>query len=100
MDRWRWSRSAIRCWCSLPAARSRKACWRSPRICANAVRRYCSLPRTTSPRRDLPLQRAAHPALDPILAIQSFYVMAAGLAEARGMDPDQPRHLSKVTRTH
>ncbi|WP_237758335.1 hypothetical protein, partial [Pseudomonas aeruginosa] len=25
---------------------------------------------------------------------------AAGLAEARGMDPDQPRHLSKVTRTH
>lgn len=50
--------------------------------------------------RDLPLQRAAHPALDPILAIQSFYVMAAGLAEARGMDPDQPRHLSKVTRTH
>lgn len=32
-----------------PAARSRKACWRSPRICANAVRRYCSLPRTTSP---------------------------------------------------
>ena len=50
--------------------------------------------------RDLPMQRAAHPALDPILAIQSFYVMAAGLAEARGMDPDQPRHLSKVTRTH
>ncbi|NWE13515.1 SIS domain-containing protein [Pseudomonas yamanorum] len=50
--------------------------------------------------RDLTLSRAEHPALDPILAIQSFYVMAAGLAEARGMDPDQPRHLSKVTRTH
>ncbi|MCY1423616.1 Glutamine--fructose-6-phosphate aminotransferase [isomerizing] [compost metagenome] len=51
-------------------------------------------------RRDLTLSRATHPALDPILAIQSFYVMAAGLAQARGMDPDQPRHLSKVTRTH
>ena len=50
--------------------------------------------------RDLTLSRAAHPSLDPILAIQSFYVMAAGLAVARGMDPDQPRHLSKVTRTH
>ncbi|WP_371854644.1 SIS domain-containing protein [Pseudomonas sp. Irchel s3h17] len=50
--------------------------------------------------RDLTLSRAEHPALDPILAIQSFYVMAAGLAQARGMDPDQPRHLSKVTRTH
>ena len=50
--------------------------------------------------RDLTLTCAEHPALDPILAIQSFYVMAAGLAVARGMDPDQPRHLSKVTRTH
>ncbi|MFK3969615.1 SIS domain-containing protein [Pseudomonas sp. NPDC087358] len=50
--------------------------------------------------RDLTLTVADHPALDPILAIQSFYVMAASLAQARGMDPDQPRHLSKVTRTH
>ncbi|NVZ80113.1 iron dicitrate transport regulator FecR, partial [Pseudomonas gingeri] len=50
--------------------------------------------------RDLDLTCAGHPALDPILAIQSFYVMAARLAVARGMDPDQPRHLSKVTRTH
>jgi len=50
--------------------------------------------------RDLTLSQAAHPDLDPILAIQSFYVMAAALAEARGLDPDQPRFLSKVTRTH
>lgn len=50
--------------------------------------------------RDLTLSRAEHPALDPILAIQSFYVMTAGLAQARGMNPDQPPHLSKVTRTH
>ncbi|CAK9891011.1 hypothetical protein PS652_03864 [Pseudomonas fluorescens] len=52
------------------------------------------------PQRNLTLSSAAHPGLDPLLAIMSFYVMAAGLAEARGMDPDQPRHLSKVTRTH
>ncbi|KPW96978.1 MULTISPECIES: SIS domain-containing protein [Pseudomonas] len=50
--------------------------------------------------RDLTLTRAEHPALDPILAIQSFYGMAAHLAVARGLNPDQPRHLSKVTRTH
>ncbi|WP_434574453.1 SIS domain-containing protein [Pseudomonas sp. Z3-6] len=50
--------------------------------------------------RDLTLTRAEHPALDPILAIQSFYRMAANLAVARGLDPDQPRYLSKVTRTH
>ncbi|MDF9616442.1 SIS domain-containing protein [Pseudomonas entomophila] len=49
--------------------------------------------------RDLTLGCAEHPALDPLLAIQSFYIMAAGLAEARGLDPDQPRHLSKVTCT-
>ncbi len=50
-------------------------------------------------QRDLTLPVAATPDLDPILAIQSFYVMAARLAQARGMDPDAPRHLSKVTRT-
>ena len=49
--------------------------------------------------RDLTLPTAATPDLDPIVAIQAFYVMAAQLAAARGMDPDQPRHLSKVTKT-
>ena len=50
--------------------------------------------------RDLTLPVAATPDLDPIVAIQAFYVMAAKLAEARGMDPDRPRHLSKVTKTN
>jgi len=49
---------------------------------------------------DLPLAATAHPALDPIAAIQSFYVMAAALAQARGRNPDTPRHLSKITETH
>ncbi|WP_332848319.1 SIS domain-containing protein [Massilia sp. S19_KUP03_FR1] len=52
------------------------------------------------PERDLTLPVAATPDLDPIVAIQSFYVMAAHLARARGMDPDRPRHLSKVTKTN
>ncbi|MDL2355976.1 MAG: SIS domain-containing protein [Pseudomonadota bacterium] len=50
--------------------------------------------------RDLTLPVAATPDLDPIVAAQAFYVMAAHLAKARGMDPDRPRHLSKVTRTN
>ncbi len=50
--------------------------------------------------RDLTLPVAATPDLDPIVAIQSFYVMAAHLSKARGMDPDRPRHLSKVTKTN
>lgn len=50
--------------------------------------------------RDLTLPLAASPDLDPIVAIQAFYVMAAQLAAARGHDPDRPRHLSKITRTN
>ncbi len=47
----------------------------------------------------LPLVSAAAPELDPLCAIQSFYVLAEALARARGRDPDAPPHLSKVTRT-
>lgn len=50
--------------------------------------------------RNLTLPVAATPDLDPIAAIQAFYVMAAHLSIARGLDPDKPRHLSKVTKTN
>jgi glucosamine--fructose-6-phosphate aminotransferase (isomerizing) len=38
--------------------------------------------------------------LDPISLIQSFYPMVEGLARARGRNPDEPRFLAKVTKTH
>ena len=47
---------------------------------------------------DLPMPRG-HPALEPLLALQSFYLFAAHLAIARGRNPDAPPHLSKVTET-
>lgn len=50
--------------------------------------------------RNLTLPLAATPDLDPIVAIQAFYMMAANLSVARGLDPDKPRHLSKVTKTN
>ena len=50
--------------------------------------------------RDLTLPVAATPDLDPIVAVQAFYVMAAQLSTSRGLDPDRPRHLKKITRTH
>ncbi|QTP61182.1 SIS domain-containing protein [Billgrantia antri] len=50
-------------------------------------------------RRRLTLVDAGHDALQPLSVIQSFYVMAADLAVARGSDPDRPRHLNKVTCT-
>ena len=40
-----------------------------------------------------------HPAIEPILLIQSFYRMAAQLSVARGFNPDRPPHLNKVTST-
>ena len=50
--------------------------------------------------RDLDLPVSCCPDLDPIVAINAFYVMAAHLSQARGLDPDRPRHLNKVTKTH
>ncbi|WP_394788577.1 SIS domain-containing protein [Rhodoferax sp.] len=49
--------------------------------------------------RDLTLATAPHEDLDPITAIQSFYLLVEAVARARGQDPDRPRHLSKVTST-
>lgn len=40
-----------------------------------------------------------HPALEPMLQIQSFYRAAVTLSAARGFDPDRPPHLAKVTET-
>lgn len=52
-----------------------------------------------TPGCELPLVEAGAEDLDPITAIQSFYPMVEALARARGLDPDRPRHLAKVTRT-
>ena len=41
----------------------------------------------------------AHPAIEPMLQIQSFYRAAASLSVLRGFDPDRPPHLAKVTET-
>ncbi len=51
------------------------------------------------PGRDLTLATAPQEDLDPITAIQSFYLLVEAVARARGANPDQPRHLSKVTTT-
>jgi glucosamine--fructose-6-phosphate aminotransferase (isomerizing) len=48
---------------------------------------------------DLALAAAPHEALAAITAVQSFYPMVEALARRRGLDPDAPAHLSKVTLT-
>lgn len=47
----------------------------------------------------LPVVRTGHPLTDPVALIVSFYAMVERVALARGIDPDRPRHLSKVTET-
>jgi len=47
----------------------------------------------------LPLPPPLHPLLDPIPAIVAFYQFAEALARRRGLDPDRPRGLRKVTET-
>jgi glucosamine--fructose-6-phosphate aminotransferase (isomerizing) len=52
------------------------------------------------PGADLPLIATGEPLLDPLTTALSFYVMAEGLAVARGRNPDEPAYLRKVTKTH
>lgn len=42
---------------------------------------------------------SAHPAVQPLLLLESFYRLSEALARARGLDPDRPPHLNKVTET-
>jgi glucosamine--fructose-6-phosphate aminotransferase (isomerizing) len=47
----------------------------------------------------LPHVRTEHALTDPLALIVSFYAMVEQVARARGVDPDKPRHLNKVTQT-
>ncbi len=47
----------------------------------------------------LPVPGGLQPAVAPIVALQSFYRMINALAVERGLDPDSPRFLTKVTQT-
>ena len=48
---------------------------------------------------NLVLPEAGDPLLDPLVMIQAFHLAVERLAQARGMNPDQPPHLNKVTLT-
>lgn len=47
----------------------------------------------------LPVVRTDHPLTDPIAVIASVYAMVEAVAVAKGINPDAPRHLTKVTET-
>ena len=68
-------------------------------MCSSDLRVLLAAPDGT-PGAELPLATAGETDLDPVAAIQSFYPMVEALARARGLNPDQPPHLAKVTCTH
>ena len=47
----------------------------------------------------LPVVAPLHPLVDPLLRVISFYGFIEALARRRGLAPDSPRHLRKVTET-
>lgn len=47
----------------------------------------------------LPLPKSLHPVCDPLIMIQAFYIMMARLSIERGLCPDMPANLTKVTQT-
>ncbi len=49
--------------------------------------------------REIAHVRTGHPLTDPISLVTTFYAMVEQVATARGIDPDTPRHLKKVTET-
>lgn len=49
--------------------------------------------------KNLPLPPNLPAALLPLAQVRAFYGALAALAQSRGLDPDRPPHLSKVTRT-
>ena len=51
------------------------------------------------PGLHLPLPPPLHPWLDPLVAVLAFYPWAERLASSRGLDPDRPAGLLKVTQT-
>lgn len=57
----------------------------------------------TSPKArqaiSLPTTRTGHALTDPITLVASFYALVERTAASRGINPDTPRHLKKVTET-
>ena len=47
----------------------------------------------------LPVLGGLPPEVAPLAAVQSFYMAVHGLARSRGLDPDAPSNLKKVTET-
>lgn len=67
-------------------------------IAAKGARVFVTSDRAKAANR-LPFVATGHPLTDPLALIVSFYAMVERFARESGIDPDNPRHLRKVTET-
>lgn len=67
-------------------------------IAAKGAQVFATTDKVTAARR-VDHVRTDHALTDPISLIVSFYAMVEAFAASRGIDPDAPRHLKKVTET-
>jgi glucosamine--fructose-6-phosphate aminotransferase (isomerizing) len=68
------------------------------RLAAQGARTYVTSSLVTR-AETLPSVTAGHPIVDALPLIVSFYAFVERLSRQRGLDPDHPPHLSKVTET-
>jgi glucosamine--fructose-6-phosphate aminotransferase (isomerizing) len=68
-------------------------------VAAKGARAFVTTTRDAGGARRLPVVRTGHWLTDPIALIVPFYAAVESIARAKGIDPDRPRHLSKVTET-
>lgn len=60
---------------------------------------FLTAPGAEEPIVSLPLVTGLHPMVAPLALVVSFYVFIEALARRRGLNPDEPPHLRKVTET-
>ncbi len=59
---------------------------------------FATIAKTATARR-LPFASTGHTLTDPLALIVAFYAFIENFARRRGLDPDRPPHLRKVTET-
>lgn len=67
-------------------------------LAARGADAYATTDRVKAAHR-LAFAPTGHVLTEPLSLVVSFYCFIEGLARARGLDPDRPAHLSKVTET-
>jgi len=72
---------------------------RGARVIVTAAKRHCPHDRQEAALVLPALPGVDHPVLAALATVQCFYGLASALSLARGLDPDRPPHLQKVTET-